>query len=100
MNTLDPANISLSEDIARYIESKHGETVTAPELATQFKAHPSKIRGCISLARAMGRPLCSNAKGYFWSFEPADLQNTVAHIEDRIKKQQDAVNGLKQWLST
>lgn len=99
MNTLDPININLSNDIARYIESKRGDTVTAPELATQFKAHPSRVRGCISLARSMGRPICSNAKGYYWSFDPEDLSKTIAHIEDRIKKQQDALNGLKEWLS-
>jgi hypothetical protein len=98
MNTLDPANINLSNEIARYIEAQKGATVSAPELATKFKAHPSRIRGCISLGRSMGRPICSNAKGYYWSFEPNDLQNTIKHIEDRIKKQQEAVNGLKEWL--
>ena len=99
MNILDPANINLSDEIARYIESQKGKTVTAPELATMFKAHPSNVRGCISLARSMGRPICSNSKGYYWSFDPEDLRRTIEHIEDRIKKQQDAINGLKEWLS-
>lgn len=98
MNVLDPANINLAEEISHYIESKHGATVTAPELSSKFNTHPSRIRGCISLGRSMGQPICSNAKGYYWSFDPSDLKRTIEHIEDRMKKQQDAINGLKEWL--
>ena len=98
MNTLDPDNIKLAQDIASHIQAQKGKTLTAPTLAEKFHAHPSKIRGCISLARSMGLPVCSNARGYYWSCKPKDIAQTVAHIEDRITKQQNAVKGLKEWL--
>lgn len=98
MNTLDPKNIELTREIGAYLEALGGRVVTAPELSERFHTHPSRVRGCISLGRTMGLPLCSNPKGYFWSFEPQDILQTIAHIEDRIKKQQEAVIGLKEAL--
>ena len=98
MNTLDPANITLTNKIAQFVEAQRGKVVAAPEIAARFSVHPSKVRGCISLARTMGRPICSNAKGYFWSFDKADLEKTIHHMEDRVKKQEEAIKGLKEWL--
>lgn len=99
MNILDPTNITMARNIASRLEEVNGATVTATELSARFHAHPSKIRGCISLARSMGFPVCSNAKGYFWSTDPKEISKTIAHIEDRIGKQQNAIKGLQEWLN-
>ena len=72
--------------------------VVAPAIDEKFKLHPSHVRGCINLVRSMGIPICSNAKGYWYSSDPEEIQRTVDHIEDRIKKQQEAVSGLRATL--
>lgn len=99
MDILNPENIKLTQDVSDYIKHNNGKTVTAPELAERFHAHPSKIRGCVSLGRSMGFPICSNARGYYWSENPVDIKQTIDHIEDRINKQQNAVKGMKEWLA-
>ena len=98
MNTLDPKNIEMTREIGAYLEAQGGKTITARDLSTRFHIHPSRVRGCVSLGRTMGMPLCSNPTGYFWSFDQNDIRQTIAHIEDRIKKQQEAVIGLKEAL--
>lgn len=98
MITLNADNINIAREIASYIEQIHGGVITAPDLSTRFHLHPSDIRGIINLCRTMGLPVCSNARGYYWSTNPSDIQNTIDHIELRIAKQKEAVNGLKEAM--
>ena len=72
--------------------------VTAPAIAEKFKLHPSHVRGCINLARSMGIPICSNAKGYWYSSDSEEIQRTIEHIEERITKQKAAVTGMRATL--
>lgn len=95
--SLDSANISLSRNIAEWIEREkftQEKPVTAPQIATQFHIHPSIVRSCVNLARITGIPICSNPKGYFYSHKREHVEATIAHMEDRINKQLAAINGL------
>ena len=74
MNTLDPKNIEMTREIGAYLEAQGGKTITARDLSTRFHIHPSRVRGCVSLGRTMGMPLCSNPTGYFWSFDQNDIR--------------------------
>lgn len=95
---LNADSISYSRRITEYIQSHEFTSerpVTAPELGRVFGVHPSFIRGCVNLSRCLGMPVCSNAKGYWYSEDRSEIQATIDHLQERVEKQQNAINGLK-----
>lgn len=98
MMTLDSNALATTNAIAEYIEHIKGGVVTAPALGQAFRLHPSRVRAYINLARCMGLPICSNSKGYYYSTDPAEIQATIDHIQDRIDKQTQAVKGLMESI--
>lgn len=93
--SIDSDSIALTRNIAEYLQHVKGGAVTAPALSSAFHIHPSAVRGCINLARTMGIPICATSKGYFYSTNKEDIKATIAHMEERIAKQRNAIIGLK-----
>lgn len=98
---IDSESISMSRMVAEYISVNATDAdrpLTAPQISSHFHIHPSQVRACVNLSRTMGLPVCSNGKGYFYSTRPEDIQATIAHMEGRIRKQREAINGLKAFM--
>ena len=73
--------------ISNKIESKMG--LTGPE-----------VRDIVRHLRRLGNPICSSGKGYYWTHDPDDLQQTIDHLESRARVELVTAAALKKTVST
>lgn len=73
--------------ISKKIESKMG--LTGPD-----------VRDIVRHLRRLGNPICSFHKGYYWTHDPDDLQQTIDHLESRARDEFVTAAALKKTVST
>lgn len=72
---------------SKKIESKMG--LTGPE-----------VRAIVGHLRRLGNPICSFRKGYHWTHDPDELQQTIDHLESRARVEIVTAAALKRTVST
>ena len=54
------------------------------------------LRAVISALRIKGYPVCANGVGYYWPKDDFELSKYVVDFQQRIDKQQAALDGMKK----
>lgn len=65
-----------------------------------YKFVPSQVSSLISYLRMQSYPIGSNGKGYFWARKPEELDQTIEHMESRIRRQSVILHKLKATRQT
>jgi biotin operon repressor len=89
------------ERVVNYIKN-HGtqkNPVTNKEICSQMKTSEAEIRKKINKARCEGIPICSCAKGYYYSEDKADILETIQSLMSRTISVEKAVKGLLTTLN-
>ncbi len=60
-----------------------------------YKFVPSQVSSLIAYLRMQDYPIGSNGKGYFWAKKPGELDQTIEHMESRIRRQSAILNKVK-----
>jgi transcriptional regulator of NAD metabolism len=84
-------------DLLKYLQ-KRSTPISGHNLAKTFNTESSTIRKEIQRLRAKGEPICSNRNGYFYSENVDDVRKVVQSLENRIKTQQNTLQGLIKWV--
>lgn len=87
----------MKNKVCFYLTENEGKTVNS-DLCKTFSLKPSTVRAIVNYARSQGEPICSDREGYFYSTDPTHIRATIEHLESRIAKQQEAVDGMKRLL--
>ncbi len=65
-----------------------------------YKFVPSQVSALMAYLRMQGYPVGSNGKGYFWAREPGELDQTIEHMESRIRRQSVVLQKMKSTRET
>jgi len=83
-----------------------GNEITGRDIAMQIGLRPrdtgkegADLRSIINALRKRGYPVCANGKGYFYPKSKKEICEYVESLRGRIKKEQEALDGLIQCLS-
>ena len=60
-----------------------------------YKFVPSQVSALMAYLRMQGYPIGSNGNGYFWAKRPEELDQTIEHMESRIRRQSVILNKVK-----
>ncbi len=79
---------------------QHNTSEESPCISRRFqKAYkfvPSQVSALIGYLRMQGYPIGSNGKGYFWAKDPEHLDETIEHMESRLRQQFIITHKLKE----
>ena len=67
---------------------------TSPDLEEELEIPGPKLRALVNALRRAGAPIASSGKGYWLAQNPEDLNDTIAHIGERINSMQGVLKGL------
>lgn len=83
-----------------------GNEITGKEIANTIGLKPrstgkegADMRSIINALRRKGYPICANGNGYFWPGSRAEIEEYIASLEGRIRKEQEALTGTRQGLA-
>ena len=85
----------------RYMQKEHSgkaNAVKSKVIEARFHCKGSGVRRMVNELRCKGVPICSSSKGYFYATSNEEIQETIAHLEGRIKKIRAAQDGIKKLL--
>ena len=88
----------LTNKVVAFLKERQGTKLKNSDICKKFGLSPQTVRACVNNARFRNIPICSDQDGYFYSENPADVENTLNHMRSRIQKQQEAVSGLELFL--
>lgn len=63
-----------------------------------FHLKGSELRRLVNILRCEGKPICSNAMGYFYAATQQELQETISQLTSRIQMISRARDGLLKSL--
>jgi hypothetical protein len=92
---LDKYNVG--EDILTYLRNHHtGAKNAAPSAVIEhvFCLTGPVVRQMVNKLRCDGRPVCSDANGYFYARTRDEVNDTITRLLSRTKKINDAAQGL------
>ena len=85
----------------RYMQTEHSgkeNAVKSKVIEARFHCKGAEVRRMVNELRCRGVPICSNSHGYFYATSNDEIQETIAHLEGRIKKIRAAQDGIKTLL--
>lgn len=85
------------EDLLTYLRDCHtGAENYAPSAVIErvFGIGGVTVRQLINKLRCEGRPVCSDANGYFYAKNRGEINDTITHLLNRTRKINDAARGL------
>ncbi|OJU18293.1 MAG: hypothetical protein BGN88_00940 [Clostridiales bacterium 43-6] len=88
-----------SERLYRYLMKNHSgkkDATLSSELEAVFLCKGTQIRKYINELRTRKIPACSSSFGYYYSENPNDIDDTITHLDSRIKKIELARSGLQK----
>lgn len=88
-------------ELEMYLRSKcygRDNAGKSKELERMFHCKGTEIRAQVNRLRCLGVPVCSNSKGYYYSIDENDIRMTIANLNSRISKIQEAMIGLQTTL--
>ena len=88
-----------SERLYRYLKQNNTgkkNAALSSELEAVFLCKGTKIRKYINELRTRKIPVCSSSFGYYYSENPQDIDETITHLDSRIKKIDLARSGLQK----
>lgn len=74
------------------------KAITSKELERTFKCRSVDIREMVNQLRCNAVPICSCTRGYFYAENNFDVEDTIIHLNGRIKRIKDARDGLERFL--
>jgi hypothetical protein len=86
-----------SEDLLAYLQNNHtGSKNAVPSAVIEyiFCLPGSSVRQMVNRLRCEGRPVCSDANGYFYAQSRDEIDGTVSQLLSRTRKINDAAQGL------
>jgi biotin operon repressor len=88
---------TFSEVVADFIRTNTNTAtpIKGRVIATEFGISGAEVRKYINQARCDGHPICSSARGYYYTTDPTHIQRTIDSIQGRIGAQMSAINGLR-----
>jgi hypothetical protein len=82
-----------SFEIVEYINANY------KDIGLEDHISAASVRKIINEIRALGEsPICSTSKGYFISYSPDDIFNSIRSIEGRISSMSNAVSGMRKMM--
>lgn len=89
------------ERVIDYIASNGSvdNPVSNNEIALALNLSDVNIRKKINKARCSGFPICSCDKGYYYSYDKAEILRTIQSLMHRTIAVENAVNGLLAALN-
>lgn len=87
----------MKDKVCFYLKEFEGKANNS-DICKAFHMKPSTVRAVVNYARSKGEAICSDRDGYFYSTASADIHATIEHMESRIAKQKEAVDGMKRLL--
>lgn len=79
---------SVKTALCRHLEQAHKgekEVVSSRQLENFFHLKGSELRRLVNILRCEGKPICSNAMGYFYAATQQELQETISQLTSRIQ---------------
>ena len=92
---------SVKTALCRHLEQAHKgekEVVSSRQLENFFHLKGSELRRLVNILRCEGKPICSNAMGYFYAATQQELQETISQLTSRIQMIAKARDGLMKYL--
>lgn len=96
-------NINIKECLCDYLERYHQgaeKAISSKELENIFGIRGRLIRKEVNSLRCEGKPLCSDAMGYFYGRTSHELSATISQLDSRIYRISQARDGLNNYLNT
>jgi biotin operon repressor len=87
----------MKERIKNYLQNNcrgAAHSITSRELQFELGCDGQEIRTSVNELRCEGIPICSWGKGYYYAANTDDVDRTIAQLRGRIKKMNNAINGL------
>lgn len=80
----------------------HGKDnpIISKKIEKKLKLAGIEIRAIVGHLRRLGNPICSSGKGYYWTHDPDELQQTIDHLESRARVEFVTAAALKKTVST
>lgn len=72
-------------------------SITSSDLQIIIGCKGTEVRTCINELRQEGVPICSWRMGYYFADTEDDVRATIKQMQGRIKKMNQAINGLKEY---
>ncbi len=91
----------LMNSFEEYMQKEHCGKVNAVKskvIEARFHCKGTEVRRMVNELRCRGVPICSSSQGYFYATSNDEIQETIAHLEGRIKKIKAAQDGIKTLL--
>ena len=85
----------------RYMQKEHSgkaNAVKSKVIEARFHCKGAEVRRMVNELRCKGVPICSSNQGYYYATSNEEIQETIAHLEGRIKKIRAAQDGIKTLL--
>ena len=85
----------------RYMQKEHSgkaNAVKSKVIEARFHCKGAEVRRMVNELRCKGVPICSSNQGYYYATSNEEIQETIAHLEGRIKKIRAAQDGIKKLL--
>lgn len=83
--------------LCEYLKEYHRgqeQAVSSKELEAAFHIKGTELRRAVNRLRCAGKPICSDATGYFYALRQSEIRATVAQLTGRISKIAAAKTGL------
>jgi biotin operon repressor len=70
-------------------------SITSEELQFHLECDGQEIRAYVNELRCEGVPICSWSKGYYYAAKDAEVEKTIAQLQGRVNKINEAIDGLQ-----
>lgn len=93
--------MNIEDAFCDYLEKYHrGENnpISSKMLEVVFHIKGTEIRRLVNSLRCAGKPICSDAMGYFYGETPLEVKATIAQLNSRVRKIAQARDGLNKCL--
>ena len=87
--------------IHTYLKQNHGgrkNAASSKTLEAVFHIKSVTVRKIVNSLRSDGVPICIDAGGYYYAASKAEIDATVAQLDNRIQKIAKARNGLDDFI--
>jgi biotin operon repressor len=71
--------------------------ISSKKIEAGLKIKGTKVRAIVRYLRRQGYPIGSNERGYFYARNHFEMEETITHIEQRIKSMQETLKEMKQF---
>ena len=91
--------ITRFENYMRVHHVGKSKVVSSKELEHILHCKGSDIRSMVNDLRCKGVAICSSTMGYYLAASVEDINETIAHLNGRVHKIQEAISGLRLAIS-